>query len=395
MGFHLLERVYIPFLEVKDMKKITTTLMVLALSVFFVLPLFASGATEKGTNFKDLDLNTAAVKDMENAWNYSVESYSSQRTSLRTAMNEAIEKRDVEDYLELRSLYNSLEYPMITKEQTETLTARMLNTESQEEKDAIASFLYENSVWYHPTITFQYSVTNGNFSRSYTRSYSSVPGTKVTVPEVKGEGVFLGWSTDGESVAYKSGEEITMPYSDTVLYALFSTGITFKDSVSGNDTYVEGTEASVPDVVVTEDSGLVFLGWYDQYGKKIDGDTVTVENGRSKEYTALYKGVEIGEASIRYYEDGKIPSSTQVVLSFPIKNIGNTALRNLKVSLSGEDVKVLSSSFDATLIGDESSLNASFLVYADGEKGEEKVFKATVEDSSGNVWTEDFTFVIQ
>ena len=395
MGFHLLERVYIPFLEVKDMKKITTTLMVLALSVFFVLPLFASGATEKGTNFKDLDLNTAAVKDMENAWNYSVESYSSQRTSLRTAMNEAIEKRDVEDYLELRSLYNSLEYPMITKEQTETLTARMLSTESQEEKDAMASFLYENSVWYHPTITFQYSVTNGNFSRSYTRSYSSVPGTKVTVPEVKGEGVFLGWSTDGESVAYKSGEEITMPYSDTVLYALFSTGITFKDSVSGNDTYVEGTEASVPDVVVTEDSGLVFLGWYDQYGKKIDGDTVTVENGRSKEYTALYKGVEIGEASIRYYEDGKIPASTQVVLSFPIKNIGNTALRNLKVSLSGEDVKVLSSSFDATLIGDESSLNASFLVYADGEKGEEKVFKATVEDSSGNVWTEDFTFVIQ
>ena len=395
MGFHLLERVYIPFLEVKDMKKITTTLMFLVLSVFFVLPLFASGATEKGTNFKDLDLNTAAVKDMENAWNYSVESYSSQRTSLRTAMNEAIEKRDVEDYLELRSLYNSLEYPMITKEQTETLTARMLNTESQEEKDAMASFLYENSVWYHPTITFQYSVTNGNFSRSYTRSYSSVPGTKVTVPEVKGEGVFLGWSTDGESVAYKSGEEITMPYSDTVLYALFSTGITFKDSVSGNDTYVEGTEASVPDVVVTEDSGLVFLGWYDQYGKKIDGDTATVENGRSKEYTALYKGVEIGEASIRYYEDGKIPSSTQVVLSFPIKNIGNTALRNLKVSLSGEDVKVLSSSFDATLIGDESSLNASFLVYADGEKGEEKVFKATVEDSSGNVWTEDFTFVIQ
>ena len=395
MGFHLLERVYIPFLEVKDMTKITTTLMVLALSVFFVLPLFASGATEKGTNFKDLDLNTAAVKDMENAWNYSVESYSSQRTSLRTAMNEAIEKRDVEDYLELRSLYNSLEYPMITKEQTETLTARMLNTESQEEKDAIASFLYENSVWYHPTITFQYSVTNGNFSRSYTRSYSSVPGTKVTVPEVKGEGVFLGWSTDGESVAYKSGEEITMPYSDTVLYALFSTGITFKDSVSGNDTYVEGTEASVPDVVVTEDSVLVFLGWYDQYVHKIDGDTATVEHGRSKEYTALYKGVEIGEASIRYYEDGKIPSSTQVVLSFPIKNIGNTALRNLKVSLSGEDVKVLSSSFDATLIGDESSLNASFLVYADGEKGEEKVFKATVEDSSGNVWTEDFTFVIQ
>lgn len=377
------------------MKKITTTLIVLALTVLVTSPLFASGATEKGTNFKELDLNTASLNDMESAWTYSVESYNSQRTSLRGAMDEAIEKRDVEDYLELRSLYNSLEYPMITKEQTETLTERILNTENQEEKDSIASFLYENSAWYHPTLTFEYSVTNGNFSRSYTRSYSSVPGTKVTVPEVKGEGVFLGWSTDGESVAYKSGEEITMPYSDTVLYALFSTGITFKDSVSGNDTYVEGTEAGVPDAVVTEDSGLVFLGWYDQYGKKIDGDTVTVENGKSKEYTALYRGVEIGDASIRYYEDGKIPSSTQVVLSFPIKNIGNTALRNLKVSLGGEDVKVLSSSLKATLIGDESSLNASFLVYAEGEKGEEKVFTATVEDASGNVWTKDFTFTVQ
>ena len=376
------------------MKKINTTLMVLALTVLVASPLFASGATEKGTNFKELDLNTASLKDMESAWTYSVESYNAQRTSLRTAMNEAMEKRDVEDYLELRSLYNSLEYPMITKEQTETLTERILNTENQEEKDEIASFLYENSAWYHPTLTFEYSVTNGNYSRSYRKSFSAVPGTTVTAPEVKGDGVFLGWSADGENVTYESGDEISMPYSDTVLYAIFSTGITFKDSISGNDSYTEGTEASVP-VVTTEDSNLVFLGWYDEYGKKVDGDTVTVENGKSKEYTALYRGVEIGDASIRYYEDGKIPSSTQVVLSFPIKNTGNTALRNLRVSLGGEEVKVLSSSLKATLIGDESSLNASFLVYVEGEKGEEKVFTATVEDASGNVWTKDFTLTVQ
>ena len=376
------------------MKKINTTLMVLALTVLVASPLFASGATEKGTNFKELDLNTASLKDMESAWTNSVENYNAQRTSLRTAMNEAMEKRDVEDYLELRSLYNSLEYPMITKEQTETLTERILNTENQEEKDEIASFLYENSAWYHPTLTFEYSVTNGNYSRSYRKSFSAVPGTTVTAPEVKGDGVFLGWSADGENVTYESGDEISMPYSDTVLYAIFSTGITFKDSISGNDSYTEGTEASVP-VVTTEDSNLVFLGWYDEYGKKVDGDTVTVENGKSKEYIALYRGVEIGDASIRYYEDGKIPSSTQVVLSFPIKNTGNTALRNLKVSLGGEEVKVLSSSLKATLIGDESSLNASFLVYAEGEKGEEKVFTATVEDASGNVWTKDFTLTVQ
>ena len=184
------------------MKKINTTLMVLALTVLVASPLFASGATEKGTNFKELDLNTASLKDMESAWTYSVESYNAQRTSLRTAMNEAMEKRDVEDYLELRSLYNSLEYPMITKEQTETLTERILNTENQEEKDEIASFLYENSAWYHPTLTFEYSVTNGNYSRSYRKSFSAVPGTTVTAPEVNGDGVFLGWSADGENVTY-------------------------------------------------------------------------------------------------------------------------------------------------------------------------------------------------
>ena len=91
------------------MKKINTTLMVLALTVLVASPLFASGATEKGTNFKELDLNTASLNDMESAWTYSVESYNSQRTSLRGAMDEAIEKRDVKEYHELRSVYNSIE----------------------------------------------------------------------------------------------------------------------------------------------------------------------------------------------------------------------------------------------------------------------------------------------
>lgn len=375
------------------MKKITITLIVMALSVMVASPLFSSGVTEKGVNFNELDLNTATPKEMEDAWNYSLESYTKQRTSLREAMNDALEKRDVEDYLEIRSLYNSLEYPFITKDQTESLKERIINTENQEEKDELSSFLYENSTWYRPTISFEYSVEDGNYSRVFRKTYSSIPGSVLTAPEVKGDGVFLGWSLDKENVAYKSGDEMTMPYADTVLYALFSTGISFKDSISGNDTYVEGTEASVPEVA--NNDSLVFLGWYDEYGNKVESDTVEVENGKSKEYVALYRGVEIGDASVRYYEDGKIPASTQVVLSFPIKNVGNTALRNLKVSIAGEGTKVLSSSLKATLLGNESSLTASFLVYTEGEKGSEKVITATVEDASGNTWTKDFSFIVQ
>ena len=309
-------------------------------------------------------------------------------------MDDAMEKRDIEGYVEMRSLYNSLEYPVITKEQTETLKERILNTENQEDKDALASFVYENSVFYRPTLVFDYSVDNGYYTRSYKKALSTLPGTVVTAPEVKGDGVFLGWSLDGETVSYKSGEEITMPYSDTVLYGVFSSGISFNDEITGNNSYVEGTEASVP-TPISEDENLIFLGWYDNSGKKLEGDSVTVESGKSKEFTALWEGVEISDASIRYYEEGKIPSNTQVILSFPLKNVGNVILRDLKVTVSGEGVKVLSSDLKASLIGTGTTANASFLVYAEGEKGTEKTITATVSDASGNTWTKDFSFTIQ
>ena len=376
------------------MKRTTTMFFVLALSLMVALPLFASGVTEKGTYFKELDLNTATLEEMESAWEYSVDTYTNQRTTLRTAMDDAMEKRDIEGYVEMRSLYNSLEYPVITKEQTETLKERILNTENQEDKDALASFVYENSVFYRPTLVFDYSVDNGYYTRSYKKALSTLPGTVVTAPGVKGDGVFLGWSLDGETVSYKSGEEIIMPYSDTVLYGVFSSGISFNDEITGNNSYIEGTEASVP-TPISEDENLIFLGWYDNSGKKLEGDSVTVESGKSKEFTALWEGVEISDASIRYYEEGKIPANTQVILSFPLKNVGNVVLRDLKVTVSGEGVKVLSSDLKASLIGTGTTANASFLVYAEGEKGTEKTITATVSDASENTWTKDFSFTIQ
>ena len=376
------------------MKRTTTMFFVLALSLMVALPLFASGVTEKGTYFKELDLNTATLEEMESAWEYSVDTYTNQRTTLRTAMDDAMEKRDIEGYVEMRSLYNSLEYPVITKEQTETLKERILNTENQEDKDALASFVYENSVFYRPTLVFDYSVDNGYYTRSYKKALSTLPGTVVTAPEVKGDGVFLGWSLDGETVSYKSGEEITMPYSDTVLYGVFSSGISFNDEITGNNSYIEGTEARIL-TPISEDENLIFLGWYDNSGKKLEGDSVTVESGKSKEFTALWEGVEISDASIRYYEEGKIPANTQVILSFPLKNVGNVVLRDLKVTVSGEGVKVLSSDLKASLIGTGTTANASFLVYAEGEKGTEKTITATVSDASGNTWTKDFSFTIQ
>ncbi len=376
------------------MKKTVTLIIVLALTFMTTLHLFASGVTERGPYFKELDLNTATLEEMEKAWKYSVDTYTSLRSTLRSAMDDAMDKRDIEGYMEMRSLYSSLEYPIITKEQTETLKERILNTENQEDKDALASFVYENSAFYRPTLVFDYSVYNGYYTTPYKKAVSARPGTVVTVPEVKDDGVFLGWSLDGETVFYKSGEEITMPYSDTVLYGIFSSGISFNDAITGNNSYVEGTEARVP-TPISENENLIFLGWYDISGKKLEGDRITVKRGESKEYTALWEGVEISNASIRYYEEGKIPANTQVILSIHLKNVGNVVLRNLKVTIAGNGVKVLSSDLEASLIGIGTTANASFIVYAEGEKGTEKTITATVSDASGNTWTKDFTFIIQ
>ena len=81
------------------MKRTTTMFFVLALSLMVTLPLFAGGVTEKGTYFKELDLNTATLEEMESAWEYSVDTYTNQRTTLRTAMDDAMEKRDIEGYV--------------------------------------------------------------------------------------------------------------------------------------------------------------------------------------------------------------------------------------------------------------------------------------------------------
>ena len=376
------------------MNKTTVTMTIIALSLALASPLFASGAMENGVEFKTLDLSTSSISDMESAWQNSVENYNNQREGLRKAMNEAYEEKDVSDYLELRSIYKALEVPCITKEQTDTLVERIQNSSDKEEKDKIASFLYENSIYYRPTLTFKYTVDANGFSRTLSRSVSALPGTQLTVPSVEGEGVFLGWSQDGESVLYKGGEEVEMPYTDTVLYAIFTSGITFKDSITGLDEYTEGTEANVP-ALESDDKDLVFLGWYDERGNKVEGESVRLESGEKKEYYSVWRAGEIREAGIRYYENGKIPASTEVILSFPITNKGNTALRKLGVSISGDGVDVRSSSINATLIGGESSLTASYLVYVEGEKGEEKVVTATVKDQDGNVWTKDFSFIIQ
>ena len=89
-------------------------------------------------------------------------------------------------------------------------------------------------------------------------------------------------------------------------------------------------------------------------------------------------------------------SGTQVLLSFPLVNIGNVPLNSISVKIEGEGVTVLSSSsLKVTLVGSSSTISPTFLIYVDGEKGEEKVITVTATDKDGNLWQKDLKFILQ
>lgn len=376
------------------MKQFKTLIFISLVALLVSSPLFASGVVEKGKDFSSIDLATATGSEMEAAWSRSLESYNTQRSTLRSAMDEAIRNNDVSDYLELRGVYGSLKVPEITEEENDIILERILNSQDEDEKAALSSFLYASSRYYHPVLTFQYEVKGERMTRTYRKTVSVAPGSEVEVPSLEGEGLFQGWSLDGTTVSYKSGEKMSMPYTDTILYPIFTSGISFSDPVTGLASYTEGNVATLPENEAGE--GLVFLGWYDEYGRKAEGDSVTVENGKSAKYTAYWKGLEIGDGSIRYYEEGKIPSGTQVLLSFPLVNIGNVPLNSISVKIEGEGVTVLSSSsLKVTLVGSSSTISPTFLIYVDGEKGEEKVITVTATDKDGNLWQKDLKFILQ
>ena len=96
------------------MKQFKTLIFISLVALLVSSPLFASGAVEKGKDFSSIDLATATGSEMEAAWSRSLESYNTQRSTLRSAMDEAIRNNDVSDYLELRGVYGSLKVPEIT-----------------------------------------------------------------------------------------------------------------------------------------------------------------------------------------------------------------------------------------------------------------------------------------
>ena len=375
-------------------KKVTAVMAVLVISA----TIFASGINESKVEFSSLDLSTASIEDIKSSFENAKSDYKSDKEKLEESIKTAYEKRSVSEYLELRELLSGLEYPRITSEQTETLVSRILNSSDEEEKKALSDFLYENSRYYHPTLTLYISYEGNGRVRTYRKTIAVKPGEMITLPSATSyySNILKGWGITEDEVKYTPGEEISMPYTDTVLYGVLSSGISFSDSVTG---YSYTTEDRSADVVVPEapDSSYVFVGWYDDStGKEVEGSTVTVDEGESRTYTAYWKSVTLDEGSVKYYSDNAVPAETQVKYTTTLRVGGNVDVRGLTLTLSEtENLKVLtkSQSFRTLSPGDEGS--ASFIIVVKGSSGDTVETTLTAKDSAGNEWSVPVSFTVR
>ena len=374
------------------MKKIITVAVIAVVSA----ALFASGVSEAKLEFSSLDFSSASIEDIKSSYENAKTTYETQSEKLEESIEKAYEKRDVSEYLELRELRSALEYPVITKDITETLTERIVNSDDEEEKKEISSFLYENSSYYHPTLTLYVKYESNGRVRTWTRTIVKEPGETVTLPSdtsYYGQ-IIAGWGITEDEVLYQSGEEIEMPYTDTVLYAVLTTGISFTDSVTGYSYFTEEGEA---EVVVPEapDSSYIFVGWFDDRGNEVEDETVTVEEGESVAYKAYWKSIQIDEGKVKYYSEA-VPANTQVKYSTTFTVGGNTSIKGLKLVLEETDnIKVLTAnqSYRTLSSGDKGEANFTLVVKGDSGSTYETVLTAT--DSDGNVWSIPVSFTVK
>ena len=375
-------------------KKYITLFIVSLLS----LSLFASGTSESTLVFSSLDFSSLDIEEIEKNYETAKENYFASLEKLDERIKTAAKEKNIDQYLTLLSLKDSLEYPTVTKEITETLIERMLKSTSLDEKNEIASFLYENSNYYAPTLTLCLKYENSAGVRTYSSAIAVKPGTKITLPSSTSfySSIIKGWGITEDEVLYTPGEEIEMPYTDTILYGVLSSGISFSDDVTGFSYVTEENtaEVTVPDA---PSSSYIFAGWYDTItGEEIKGDTVTVEEGESKSYKAYWKSITLSPGTVKYYSDCVVPASTQLKFTSTLLCGGNCSLRDVTVTLEEtEGLRVLSKDkrYHALKSGDK--VNLEYVVVLSGESGDKIETTLTALDGEGNVWSLPVTFTIK
>ena len=301
-----------------------------------------------------------------------------------------------------RDSYRSILHYSMSEEDTDALLAAILK-EDEATAAEHAKWLYSNSSYYYPTLTYEWKSSSDTFSYSYSRSVTVEPGTSITLPgpddigiDSSMAGVLVGWGVTPDEATYSAGETISAPLTSQTLYAIWKSEVRFTDSVTGVESVIDdvasGDSVAVPQLTAP-DSSYVFAGWEDEStGVYLaPDDTEYALEGNGAVFKALWKKVDISALEGKHYDASALPVNTQAELSFTVSNAGTEDLRSLSVDIEGSDgLTVLTGSGRISFIRDGSSITMTGLKVVATESGEHAI-TVTITDRDGDVWEKSFT----
>ena len=259
--------------------------------------IFASGAQSLYNDFETAVQNGDVSGAIE-AYDSLNDQIAKEKENIQKDIEKAFDKQDRDLYRNAMNDLRDLSTYSISREDTDALLTAIVNSDSSEAEEW-AAWLYENSSYYHPVLTFSTDISSAGYAQSYRRSISVAPGSDVTLPDsssfstnTTASGVLTGWGLTPDEVLYEAGETIKMPYTDQTLYAVYKAQVVFNDEYSGSNTVFDDVKAG--DVVevpsAPDQPDAIFEGWYDSTSGQYlspDESEYTVR-GMGASFQALY-----------------------------------------------------------------------------------------------------------
>lgn len=382
-------------------RKILTTLLVLLLSASFM---FAASAQDLHQDFVAA-VQSGDVQGAIDSYEDLQERMAKDEEDIQRDIQKAYEKNDRQLYRNAMADLRSLEGYAISQSETDSLLRAIVNSDSDQAGEW-AAWLYENSRYYHPRLSFSVDVSSPNYSHSYRRSISVAPGTEITLPTAEelsinssAAGVLTGWGITPDEVTYAAGETITMPYTDQTLFAIFTSSVSFSDGEGGEDTvFTDVAEGDVIQIPAPQNStDAIFEGWYDSSsGQYLSPDeTEYTVRGMGARFEALYIKAEATEVTTGHYDVDSVPTGVQIPLTFTLANSGSEDIQGVDITVSSDNdyARVMNTSayLRTMRAGQDYSLrNVILVIDSDCPAGTVIPLTVTMSDSDGNTFTSTF-----
>ena len=375
------------------------TISFLIISVLCVSIVFAASSAEKLYNDFSTAINNGDLNSAMKRYSELETRVAKEKSNATSSIEKAIKKNNSELYYSSLADLKRLNSYTISKEESDAFLATALaNNDS-----TALSWLYDNSPYYRPTLTFSVSSNSKGRVSRYTSSISTAPGSEITLPTGDDlnvstiiNGQLQGWSIDKEEVTYKPGEKIVMPATDQTLYAVFASGVTFKDSETGIDEFILANQGDEIQIKQPSKEGMIFEGWYDSASGLYIAPGVESWSvkGNGASFEALWKALSISTLSTGSYSVNALPTQTQIPLTISIENNGSENLEGLKfeVTTSDDSITLIDNTAYSRILRSGSKVNFTGikLVAPNSASGKTIDLDVKVTDNEGTIFSTTF-----